>query len=71
MEKYKPYGDWRKITKPIIPIINILLKTGSIMMNYFVKENIFIPSGMLKTLEKLFSHSKCYQSYRPIPCQIK
>ena len=40
MEKYKPSGDWRKITK-IISIIHILLKTGSIIMNYFVKENIF------------------------------
>ena len=70
MEKYKLSGDWRKITQ--IKINNTYItKNWSYNNDLLWKKEFFIPFGMLQTLEKLFSHSKCYQSYKVLRDNVR
>ena len=60
MDKYKPSGDWRKITE-IKTNYTYITKNWWYNDELLCKEKHIILFGMLKTFEKLISHSKCYQ----------
>lgn len=69
MEKYKPAGDWRKTTQIKINYTYITKKW--IYNDLQCEEEYIIPFGMLKTMERLFSHKKCYQSFNVLPEFVK
>ena len=68
--KYKPSSDWRKITQIKIDYTNIT-KIWWYNVELPCKEEYIIPFGMLKTLEKLFSHSKCYHSHNVLSDNVR
>lgn len=61
MEKYKPAGDWRKVTQ--IKINYTYLAKQWSYGDLQCKEEFIVPFGMLKIIEKLYSHNKCYNSF--------
>ena len=70
IKRYNPSVDWRIITQIKI---NYTYITKNLWCNDELpcKEEYIIQLNMLKTIAKLFSHSKCYESYNVLSYNAK